>query len=264
MTPGASARRDWPGPHPGCQFTAIVGTARDPIVIVRETETALLLIRQPDHAELARGIMEPAAALGHAAHRDSVLHALAEHDNGWREVDAMPTVDPATGRLLDFSNLPAHVRQGVWPRGVARLAADPWAAALVAEHALTVYDRLRADPEWSSFFTRMAAARDRSIAEARRTLDELRHDYVFLRLGDLASLAFCMGVSGEHSVGGFTVRLEGNRLVITPDPYGGRVVPFEVIARELPRRPFASDADARAALAAASVITMQGEAVGDR
>ena len=35
---------------------------------------------------------------------------------------------------------------------VAGLTDAPWAAALVAHHAITVYDRFRADPAWDDFF----------------------------------------------------------------------------------------------------------------
>jgi hypothetical protein len=49
--------------------------------------------------------------------RASILHAVAEHDNGWREVDMAPTVD-AEGRLHDFVSAPLDLRQGVWPRAI--------------------------------------------------------------------------------------------------------------------------------------------------
>jgi hypothetical protein len=233
-------------------------------MIVRETATSLLLITQPDHALLAWRLMEPAAAIAASARRDSILQAIREHDNGWREVDASPAVDPATGRLVDFVSAPAHVRQGVWPRGVARLSADPWAAALVAHHALTVYDRYLGDRGWAPFFAAMTAARDRHIGSSGHTLDELRADYVFVRIGDLASLVFCNAWTDEQGFGGQAVQLEGSRLVIRPDPYDGRTVQFSVTARELARRSYVSEDDARAAFASAPVVTLSGVAEGGR
>ena len=77
--------------------------------------------------------------------------------------DAAPTVDPESGKVMDFVSAPLSVRHGVWPRGIARLADDPWAAALVAQHVLTVYDRYRSDDEWTAFFVEMAAARARML-----------------------------------------------------------------------------------------------------
>ena len=116
-------------------------------MIVRSDGTAQLLITQPDHAALAGRIMEcwAADAFAAAPRRTEILLAIAEHDNGWREVDGAPLVDAATGRVLDFIHAPDAVRQGVWPRGVERLAHAPYAAALVAQHALEIYARYRTD-----------------------------------------------------------------------------------------------------------------------
>jgi hypothetical protein len=94
------------------------------------------LIGQPDHAALSRHIMTYWRELDSHPRRESILLAIGEHDNGWREPDASPSLDPASGRAHELINAPAAVRQGVWPRGVERLSHDPWAAALVAEHAL--------------------------------------------------------------------------------------------------------------------------------
>ena len=71
--------------------------------------------------------MEHCVPLASRPRRDAILHAIAEHDNGWAEGDAAPSVNPATGQIFDFISAPIAVRQGVWPRGVARLAGDPWA-----------------------------------------------------------------------------------------------------------------------------------------
>ena len=88
--------------------------------------------------------------------RAAILLAIEEHDNGWREVDAAPVLDVTTGRILDFISAPDSVRRGVWPRGVQRLAAEPCAAALVAQHAMHVYGRYRTALEWRPFFAEMA------------------------------------------------------------------------------------------------------------
>ena len=85
------------------------------------------------------------------------------------------------------------MRHGVWPRAIARLADDPWAAALVAQHAITVYDRFRSEAEWTPFFADMEAARDAMVRASGMPLDDLAADYPFVRLGDLISLVFCTG-----------------------------------------------------------------------
>ncbi len=179
---------------------------------------------------------------------------------GWRS-DAAPPVDPATGGVVDFVKAPLYVRQGVWPRAIAKLEGEPWAAALVAHHAWFVYERFRtgADPAWTAFFDAMAAARDERLRALGLPLDELIADYAFLRLGDLISLAFCNREREPLRHGEWTVRLAGSRVEVTPDAFGGAVVPFEIEAREISGGPFRSDAELRAALAEAAIVTLRGE-----
>src|SRR5687767_12815221 len=114
-------------------------------MIVRPAPGVLHLITQPDHAALARRIMEQWTSLQSAERREEILLAIEQHDGGWQEPDDAPTVDPETSTVFDFVRVPPAVRQDVWPRGVGRLAHSPWAAALVAHHAITVYDRYRTD-----------------------------------------------------------------------------------------------------------------------
>ncbi len=168
-------------------------------MIVRSANGGVHLITQPDHAALAGRIMEHWRPLASGPRRDSILLAVAEHDNGWREPDAEPALD-AEGRIADFVNAAPEVRQGVWPRAIARLEQDPWAAALVAHHAVTVYDRFRTNPEWATFFGEMEASRDALVDGSGHTLDELARDYVYVRLGDLISLTFCTGWDDENGL----------------------------------------------------------------
>ena len=230
-------------------------------MIVRPIPGGFQLITQPDHAHLARRIMEHCLPLDHHPRREEILLAIGEHDSGWEETDAAPSVDPATGGVADFIKVPVSVRQGVWPRAIARLEGEPWAAALVAHHAWFVYERFRtaADPAWAAFFDAMAAARDERLRALGLPLDELLADYGFLRLGDLISLAFCNREREPLRHGEWTVRLADPRVVVTPDAFGGAVVPFEIEAREVRGAPFSSDADLRAALAEAAVVTLRGE-----
>ena len=73
----------------------------------------MLICTQPDHAALAQHIMQHwrADGLPESPRRAAILLAVNEHDNGWREVDAAPIVDPATGGIRDFINAPDEVRR---------------------------------------------------------------------------------------------------------------------------------------------------------
>jgi hypothetical protein len=223
-------------------------------MIVRPGDSRQLLITQPEHAALAGRIMRrwTAGGLQASPRFREILLAVEQHDNGWREVDASPIVDQSTGRILDFVHAPDHVRQGVWPRGVDRLAAAPYAAALVAQHALHIYVRYRPRPGWAAFFTAMQSLRDRYLAAVTDAgIESLLRDYAFVRLGDLASLIFCNGWKDALSESGTTVQLKREQLVITPDPFDGQSFPIEIPAIELPDRPFPSAADAQRAMTAA-------------
>jgi Protein of unknown function (DUF3891) len=234
-------------------------------MIVRHSPSSLLLITQPDHAALARFVMERWQSGGFLTEpwRSSILHAIGEHDNGWREVDAAPVVEAGTGLVLDFITVPAETRQGVWPRGVARLAADPLAAALVAQHAIHIYSRFHGDAAWSAFFEKMADLRGEYAHRAGVSLDVVEEVYPFVRAGDLLSLTFCTEWTEIQHAAGHEIRLvDKNVLLVRPDPFGGATVSFSIEARELPNRPFSTPAGAAEAFGAAPVVTLTGVARG--
>ena len=174
-----------------------------------------------------------------------------------------PAVDPSTGELLDFVTVPHDVRTGVWPRGVERLSDQPYTAALVANHAVFVYDRYRADAQWLPFFAEMSAVRDRHLAASGASIDDLHHDYRFLRLGDLLSLTFCNAwPEPQADAFGYRIRFDGTRLTVAPDPFGGHEIPLEITARHLPNRRYESTDDAARAWEAAAMVDVRGVAAG--
>ena len=235
-------------------------------MIIRPAIDDLLLVTQPDHAALAGAVMAAWRADGLAEHpeREELLLAVREHDHGWLEPDAAPTVDPVTGAPEDFLDAPAGVRQAVWPRGTARLAgAHPYAAALVAHHALNVYRRHRAEAAWQAFFAEMEDARrtalDR-VPAARRA--GWPGDYRFLFLGDLISLVFCHGWTQPFEGERYRLLLAGTTLAVTPDPFAGGEVPLAVPARRIPARRYENDEDLRRTLAAAPTVMLEGNVRG--
>jgi hypothetical protein len=230
-------------------------------MIVRRASGVLHLITQPNHAALAGRIMRRWRPLQSADRRAAILLAIEEHDNGWRELDEAPMVDPASGNIFDFVEVPAKYRQAVWPRGIARLSHEPWSAALVAQHALTVYDRFHGDPEWRDFFATIAKTRDALLDEAGDTETHLAADYPFVRIGDLISLIFCNQWESQ-TFGEYTFARDGDEIVVTPDPFGGERVPIAVTACEIPDRPYSSDAELRQALRDATTVSLTGTVAG--
>jgi hypothetical protein len=213
-------------------------------VIVRPLDDHILLITQPDHAHLAGDVMSRARPLAQHPRRDAILLAISEHDNGWAEPDAQPTIG-SSGDVADFIAAPIAVRQGVWPRAVLHLANDPWAAALVAQHAITVYDRFRSDDAWTQFFADMEALRDNRLARATLQLDDLVADYAFVRLGDLISLTFCTGWTTPQHYAEWTVQRYEDTVLVTPDPFGGESVSLEIAGTVIPKRTYESDRELR-------------------
>jgi len=229
-------------------------------MIARPADDALHLITQPAHAALARRIMEQWTAGGLAGHsrRDSILHAIEEHDNGWIEVDAAP-MRTAEGRIADFITLPIDDRRGVWPRGVNRLADDPFAAALVAEHSIFIFDRFRSDVDWAPFFAAQGVLRAKYAAAAGVSLEDLHRDYGFLRLADLISLTFCNRWKEPQDIFGHRIAGDGGELVlVSPDPFGGESVSLEVEARVLPNRVYRDEQDLAASWHDAPTTTLTG------
>lgn len=234
-------------------------------MIIRDDGDSTLFMTQPDHAALAAEAIAAWREDGFPDHprRDVILLAAREHDNGWIEEDAATHVG-ADGAPLDFVSAPASVRQRIWPRATDRIAAlSPYAAALIAQHALTIYGGLRSDAAWTGFFDGMTRRRDSLLARAGAGLDTLEGDYRFVNIADRLSLAFCTGWRSPLDTFGRRIILgDRNTVTIAPDPFGGARVPLRIRARRLPRRAYASDARLRRALDEAPAVTLEGVAAG--
>jgi hypothetical protein len=240
-------------------------------MIVRPAaDGTLILITQPDHARLAATLVcaWTAAVPVPASSRAAVLFGIAQHDNGWHEVDRAPILNRGTARPHDFMDLPPGMKRDIWPRGIQRVATDsPLAAALVAEHALTLHAHRRLDPEWRDFFARVEEMQEallrRGTAETGITREDFDRSYDLLYVGDVLSLVFCSRWTDPTEARGYVITLEGDDLLrISPDPFHGARVRFEVTARAIPDRAYDSDEDLRGAFLGAPLVTVQGAAAG--
>ena len=194
--------------------------------------------------------------------REAILTATEHHDDGWEEEDAGLHLSEA-GEPLDFIAVPPQVKQRIWPRAADKWSVrSPYVAALIAQHAITVHAPLAEDFAWRRFFQTMARTRDQLLERAAIELGTLERDYPFVRTGDQLSLIFCNGWTSPLSGLGYKAILSGITLQITPDPFAGARVPLDIAARSVPAAPYASAADLRAALAAAPVVRLTGEAAG--
>ncbi len=240
-------------------------------MIVRCTgDGHLLLITQPDHARLAAILISAwdATVPLPAASRAAVLYAIEQHDNGWQEVDASPRWNAGSARPYDFADTPAEVKREIWPRGVQRVAEDsPLAAALVARHALTLHAQRRSDPSWGPFFSRIedlqAGLLRRCAADVDISREAFERGYDLLYIGDVLSLVFCNRWKDPFEARGHRITLDNdNDLVVSPDPFNGARLGFEVAARAIPDRAYRSDADLHAAFREGRTVMLRGTARG--
>lgn len=110
----------------------------------RQLEGGVLLISQPGHAWVSGQL---AAAWGNAefgsvAPRADVCMAAEQHDIGWLDWEASPTLNPASGLPRTFMELPTNEHIAVWaPAGPRALVYGPYVALLVSMHGTGLYQR---------------------------------------------------------------------------------------------------------------------------
>ncbi len=218
-------------------------------VIVAAVDGGWRCVTQPDHARLSAELLalwrdDP---LPDHPHRERLLAATREHDNGWQEEDAAPRRAPGGDRPLGFVEMPPSARREIWRRGIDRWSErDPYVAALIAQHAahLTAPQGDAADVE--TYLRR----RDELLEACGVAEAELVADYRWLHLADLASLAVCADWRAPAERWEFEVSWSGTRLSIAPFPFAGATT-FAVPARVIPHREYDSDADLATELALA-------------
>jgi hypothetical protein len=233
-------------------------------MIIRRHDDSLLFMTQPDHARLAADLLAHWSADDFTAHprRDALLLAAREHDNGWREVDQAPLFSAASGQALDFISVGDDIKQSVWPRALDRLATtSAYAAALVAHHAISVYDTQRNNPTWAAFFEQTTSRRDQELARTEHGQTELLQDYRFLGVADLLSLSFCSAWVDERERFGCRVRYADGTINVTPSLFT-EPIPVRIRVRRLPDRRYASAADLRAAFDDTPPEILEGHARG--
>lgn len=227
------------------------------MVIVRRSGGELALVCQGDHARLAADLLALFRLPELVAHprRDALLRAVADHDNGWWEVDAAPRVDPATGAPVEFLDQPEALRRELWERGIARFAAaDPGRAAQIAAHFLRLFGARATDPDWGPLLERQREGLAGLLEVSGRTPAELAVDDRWLELADQLSLVACSGSTNPLEVASWRAEVgetpAGIELRLDPFPLAGTTV-LTLRERRIEDRPYRRDAELALALAAA-------------
>ena len=217
-----------------------------------KTSSELLWITQNDHAHFAAELLSLWRGDGLPTHprRREVLLAAREHDNGWRENDSAPSVNPANGRPHDFLTLPAASRQELWCRGTGRYRhREPWAAALIVQHALHLH-RESTDDGMPELLAHWRELRHELLQETGLDRKDLEDDYRFIDLSDHLSLALSSHWHKEFDQAGYRVQVKGDLVRLDPFPLAGATT-FKLPCRRIPDRRYRSDSDLAVELATA-------------
>jgi hypothetical protein len=164
------------------------------MLIQRKRAGGLRLIEQHAHGlicgPMAQSWRGPGAGAGPPPFEATV--AIGLHDYAWREADARPEWNPATGLPHDFLDYPHERRLELYQRGIDALEAiHPYVAELVSRH-YTSFELMARHAEYQADEAarrkRLAARRPPALAEPEREA----HDVALLKLFDTLSLYVCL------------------------------------------------------------------------
>jgi hypothetical protein len=112
-------------------------------MIFQQYRGQLLVVRQPDHG-VQTGLF--ARHWGNEqtppfTPREPVIAAGTRHDDGWKDWEAHPSIDPTTGQPWQFYRLTPHEHVPLYRRGIGLAAAhDPTTGLLVSMHGARLYN----------------------------------------------------------------------------------------------------------------------------
>ena len=147
-------------------------------MILYEQDNEVVIIRQTDHALLSGFFTREWGneLFARPEPFESFRLAAAEHDNGWREWEVLPKVDPATFLPYSFMSIPTEEHIALYQHGLERiLKVDRYAALLVSMHCALLYDRTRATmPGFSAKYVRSNESHAVTDFVQRLRLQQLR------------------------------------------------------------------------------------------
>jgi Protein of unknown function (DUF3891) len=258
-------------------------------MIVQEQDDQLILIRQTDHAVLS-GFF--AREWGNDLFQrpepfESLLLAASEHDNGWRDWELQPQIDPKTRLPYSFMSIPTDTHIELYQRGIEHVVkSDRYAGLLVSMHASGLYDRARATiPGFSAKYVKSTETelvgsflQGLKLQQLRLKVDlradagtkEFVQDKLLeansrrLEALDRLSLYFCMSsVPHDATIDGVPVDDEGgevdwelrphgsNAVALGPYPFRREPLQVSILTRRVPKRLYTNSLDFQKTLARA-------------
>lgn len=166
-------------------------------MIVRERPECFVLVRQHDHGlisgEFARYWGEKPHPLG------STLYAIANHDIGWRRLDAEVLWNEEEGRPYSFTDYPVEPKLEAYREGISLVEShDAYAGCLCSMHYARFMEGLRNEPEVR--FMREELRRQERLrgGMSAEELGSLEENFRLLRLCDDLSLFVCLNEPGRN------------------------------------------------------------------
>jgi len=257
-------------------------------MIVQEHGDQLVLIRQTDHAVLSGFFAREwgSELFKRPEPFESVRLAAEEHDNGWREWELQPQVDPKTRLPYSFMSLPTEAHIALYQRGIERVVKrDRYAGLLVSLHASQLYDRARATiPGYSAKYVKstetelvssflqglkLQQLRLKVDLRAEAATKEFAQEKLLeinarrLEALDRLSLYFCLSSPEEATMEAIPVDDHGsevdwvlrpqgrNAVSLAPYPFRKEPLMVSILVRRVPKRVYSDDLDFQRTLARA-------------
>lgn len=148
-------------------------------MLFREDPRGLILISQPAHAFGSGQLAEAWGNLrfGSIEPRAEVCLGAEQHDVGWTEWEAAPTLNPRTGRPHRFLDLPLERHLEIWSGAAQRIVPQSrYAALLVSGHGTGLYSRRDGSKDSSEQARRVKAFLTSETAFQTQLRDSLRAD----------------------------------------------------------------------------------------
>jgi hypothetical protein len=263
-------------------------------MIIQEQGDQLVVIRQTDHGVLSGYFAREWGneVFARPEPFGSFKLATAEHDNGWTEWELQPQIDPVTFSPYTFMSIPTEEHIALYKRGIDRMIkADHYAGLLVSMHCAGLYDRARATlPGFSAKYVKAGESAQVNEFVQRLRLQQLRLKVDLRAHGDTQSFAddkpvhlnvqrfealdrlslyFCLGPPADAVIDAVPVdngvqeadwelRPDGaNAVTLSPYPFRRDPLEISILARRVPKRPYADSADFQKTLALAPYFAMK-------
>jgi hypothetical protein len=267
-------------------------------MIFQQYRGHLLVVRQPDHG-VQTGLFAHQWGNEHTppfTPREPVIAAGTRHDDGWKEWEEHPSLDPSTGQPWQFYRLTPHAHVPLYRHGIAMAGKhDPTTGLLVSMHGAGLYNdrygtfRLAerhfspSEQELVDEFLAEQALFQQSLAEralgrqlhSHVTTDpQVWYNYLLLQVWDRLSLQYAFRLAADGEIAPLpqpdgsasALRCESNgdlSLILDPYPFNESRCVFPVHARLLPDKPYRNAEEFLAEMAKAKVTTLECRASRD-